>query len=207
MAAQLLQEGAGGAVPNADADILGTSDDVLVVEAQVEHSGGVVLQPSDRLVACLHVVDNAGGVGAAGHQNVLVVLQAEDRGLVVSLESHCGGHGDGAARIGAGVRLEAGGVCGGAVCVIEQRPVLDHLGRANDQLAGFCVHVPDANGLVAGPGDDLLPVDASVSCQNVTRGFIRTLTRQTASSKYCPSDHSSRRKWPYPASISWRVPQ
>lgn len=158
---QLFQELASGAVPYTDADVLGARHDVLVIKAKIEHSSGMVEETAYRAIAPINIVYDAGAVGAAGDKDAVVVLEAEDGCVVVGLKGDGRGYRSSAlcAGLRTRVRLVGRRVSWVAIFAIQESIVLYDLWRANDKLACQGVHVPDADCLVAGTGDDLLPVD------------------------------------------------
>jgi hypothetical protein len=62
MTSELLQHYTGLSIPNADSDILRARDNIALVEGEVKHSRGVVLESPNRPIVVLDVVDNASTV-------------------------------------------------------------------------------------------------------------------------------------------------
>lgn len=64
--------------------------------------------------------------------------------------------------------------------------VVDDLGWAQDELAGVGLHVPNADGLVAGAGNDFVSNHVSLLASTLSDKEGAEHTRQTASSRYYP---------------------
>ena len=126
---------------------------MFIVKGEIENSCRVVLQTSDGPVTRLDTVDNAGRVGGAGHKDIIVILQAEDRGLVVHRKRHSNGD-----------RWVGVEVFGGrsvvhwlAIRVEKNRSFVDYLGRSYDKTALQRAHIPYPNSLISRPRYDFIP--------------------------------------------------
>jgi hypothetical protein len=83
---KLLDQVAGVAIPDTDAEVLAACDDMLVVKGKIENSCGVVSESANRTVSCAYVVNDAGRVGGSSDQDLVVILQAQNRGHVMCRE-------------------------------------------------------------------------------------------------------------------------
>lgn len=123
----------------------------------------MVLEAPDGTVGVSDGVDDARPVRGAGDEDRGVVLEAEDRGVVV------GGVGEGGwCAVACGVGFEAlhagGGFGGGDFGVVgwgaggggEEGGGGGYGGGPDDEEALVGVDVPDAEGFVAGAGDDFV---------------------------------------------------
>ncbi|KFZ13000.1 hypothetical protein V501_03933 [Pseudogymnoascus sp. VKM F-4519 (FW-2642)] len=160
---QMAMERAGVAVEDGDGAVFGAGDDVFIVERQVQHRSAVVLEAADGTVGVGDGVDDACPVGGAGDEDGGVVLEAEDGGVMVGRV----GEGGGCAVAGGvgGEGLDAGGGLGGGDFGVvgwgaggggEEGGGGGDGGGADDEEAFVGVDVPDAEGFVAGAGDDFV---------------------------------------------------
>jgi hypothetical protein len=163
MSMQMPMQRACLAVEHSDGTVLRAGDDVFIIERQVQHRSAVVLETANGTVGVSDGVDDARPVRGTGGEDRGVVLEAEDRGVVVGWI----GEGWGCA-VACSVGLEAldagGGLGGGDFGVVgwgagggcEEGGGGGYGGGADDEEALVGVDVPDAEGFVAGAGDDFV---------------------------------------------------
>ncbi|KFY76072.1 hypothetical protein V498_09763 [Pseudogymnoascus sp. VKM F-4517 (FW-2822)] len=166
VAVEVAVEGAGGAVEDGDGAVFGAGDYVFIVECEVKDGGGVVLEAADGGVGVGDGVDDACSVRGAGDEDGGVVLEAEDRRVVVSGVGERGGRAV-AGSVGVEALDTGGGLGGGdfgvvgwgAMAVGEEVGGGDDGRGADDEEAFVGVGVPDAEGFVAGAGDNFVSVE------------------------------------------------
>jgi hypothetical protein len=152
---KLLDQVTSVAVPDANGKVLAASHDMLVVESEIENGCCVMSKSADRLVSGANIVNDAGRVRGSGYENIIVVLQAQNRRHVMGRERSNCRHGEVRLFIFRRTRSEMSGL---VIFIVKHIGLVDNLVRSDDKTALKGMHIPDTNSLVAGTSDDFVPI-------------------------------------------------